>query len=700
MAIALVAIGVIRGATVSLVSHLSPYVAFELTALNVVIALAWLPVTLLAMWIIDAPITTTNRAITLLALGVASILVEPWLAVVLRHAGAPSTPFIRRLIGRSDTNALFYIAIIGACFAVQARRRQIASELATARVQAAAAGTQLHVLTLQLHPHFLFNALNLISQLAYESVESAQRAVGNLRALLVESLRHAGHREVTLGDELSFLRAYLEIQQARFRDRLRVTIDAPKDVERGAVPHLVLQPVVENAIVHGVAPRASAGSVEVSARRVNDRMILSVDDDGGGIPPEVKYGVGLTNTRLRLDELFGADHRLTIAPRKPHGTSVTIDIPFREPSADDSRANEEVVAPSESTDATRSIRVPSWLPIVAGWAAIAMIWTELGALPTPNRSPAFDYQATLVAYMINVGMWIALTPIVVRLARRFDLGARPSLRTILAHAGMSLFTAIVHTGGWLLALRGIGSPMFRQSYRSVFGWAIWDIAAYCAIVALATLLMFSARFRDSRVQVARAQARLALARVASLRLRLQPRVLLTSLDALARVIAEDAEAAEAAIARIGDLLRMLLSRSDQELVSLGDELQLLEAYLDVVGAPDVTRRDAFDPLCIAEAADELVPAMLLPSLAASFSGALQMIHAEVGDGRLNLIARSGGSVDDDAIRECLARLRSLYDGAERVSIEKDAAGRTIVELSLPRKTGTLISSEIYDLATA
>jgi len=696
--ITLVAIGVIRGVTVSLVAHVPTDAAFALTALNIVVALVWLPVTVLAMRTIDARISERERALALIALGVASIVIEPWLAVVFRYAGAPTTPFIRRLVGRSDTNVLFYVAIVGACLAVRARRRQIASELATARVEAAAAGAQLHVLTLQLHPHFLFNALNLISQLAYESADSAQRAVANLRALLVESLRHAMHREVPLGDELSFLRAYLEIQQARFRDRLRVTIDAPGDVERAAVPHLVLQPIVENAIVHGIAPHSSAGSVDVSARRSHDRMILTVEDDGSGIASNVQHGVGLTNTRLRLEQLFGTDHRLTLAPKRPNGTSVTIDIPFREAgSPGDDPAETERIVPVEDKDSIRS-RVPSWLPIVAGWAAIAMIWTELGALPELNRPRGFDYTATLIAYMINVALWVVLTPVVVRLANRFDLGERPTLRRVVAHAALSVLTATVHTGTWLIILRTIASPVFLENFRSMFGWAIWDIAAYCAIVALATVVAFSARFRDSRLLITRAQARLSSARVASLRLRLQPRVLLTSLDALAKVIAVDAEASEAAIARIGDLLRMLLSRSSHEFVSLGDELELLGAYLDVIG----NRGPRAGPPSMSDVVDEIVPAMLLPSLAAACRGSLDVLRADVAGGRLNMLLRSGASgTDDDAVRECLDRLHSLYAGNERVSIRRDPGQRTIIELDLPRtEPDTTPASEMYDLATA
>ena len=697
-------IGVVRAVVIIVLSHLPAIAAITLSAANIVLSLVWLPVTIVASQLAESKLTKIQRTATFVVLGVVSVIAETWASGILHWAGAPGTPFIRRLVGRSDTNLLFYVAILGACFAARGRRRQIASELSGARLQAAAAGAQLHVLTLQLHPHFLFNALNLISQLAYESVEAAQRAVANLRGLLVESLRHAVHREVTLDDELSFLRAYLEIQQARFRDRLHVTITSSRDVARAAVPHLVLQPIVENAIVHGISPRASAGRVEISARRSNDRLILSIDDDGRGIAADARDGVGLRNTRLRLEQLFGADHTLALSPRDPRGTHVTIDLPFRE--VPEIGAGVDDVGDSAATSVEAAVpsprRVPSWLPIVAGWAAVAMIWTEIGALPNPNRAVAFNYAATLIAYSINVGLWMLLTVFVVGVARRFDLGRRPTMAMVLTHLVVGTVTSVVHTAVWLATLYAIGSPVFSEMLRSMFGWAIWDLAAYAAVVALSTVVAFSARFRDSRLAIARSQARLSSARVASLRLRLQPRVLLSSLDALARVIALDAEASEATIARIGDLLRMLLARADREFVTLGEELELLDAYLDVVRAPSSRANAPLDLPRLTEPLDELVPAMLFPTLAAALQGEIEIMRLQRRDDRLEIAIRSTSSTPDSAaLAECLGRLHNLYGGAERTSVETDESGRTIVELGLPRQEDRSVpTSDIYDLASA
>src|SRR5206468_686681 len=163
---------------------------------------------------------------------------------------------------------------------------------------------------------------NLISQLAYESVAEALRTLANLRGLLVQSLDHAGRREASLRDELGFLTAYLEIQQSRFRDQLDVTLDVDPATLPAAVPHLLLQPLVENAIVHAIGPRAERGAIRIAATRGGGRLRVTIQDDGPGVALPVREGLGLSNTRLRLEQLFDADHRFTIERAAGGGTMV------------------------------------------------------------------------------------------------------------------------------------------------------------------------------------------------------------------------------------------------------------------------------------------------------------------------------------------------------------------------------------------
>lgn len=190
---------------------------------------------------------------------------------------------------------------------------------------------RLQALKLQLQPHFLFNTLNTVTALVHTDPRAAERMVSGLSELLRFSLGTSGDQEILLERELQVLRYYLEIQQVRFHDRLSVSFDIDPAVERAYVPSLLLQPLVENAIKHGIGPRAAAGRIAISARRNGGNMLsLQVSDDGVGGPPDEsrREGVGLGNTRARLQSLYGESHRLEVGTRAEGGFLVSIEIPF------------------------------------------------------------------------------------------------------------------------------------------------------------------------------------------------------------------------------------------------------------------------------------------------------------------------------------------------------------------------------------
>lgn len=195
------------------------------------------------------------------------------------------------------------------------------------------AEAQLHSLRLQLQPHFLFNTLNTITALIGAEPRAAERMVAGLSELLRASLRLADEQEVPLARELAHLRLYVDIQQTRFGDRLDVAMDVDPAVRSALVPSLLLQPLVENAIRHGIAPRASGGRISVRASRDADDLRLEVRDDGvGAVTLDgvlAREGVGLTNTRERLRRLHGARHRFAYESRVGSGFAVRITVPYR-----------------------------------------------------------------------------------------------------------------------------------------------------------------------------------------------------------------------------------------------------------------------------------------------------------------------------------------------------------------------------------
>ncbi|MGH7468005.1 MAG: sensor histidine kinase [Longimicrobiales bacterium] len=226
------------------------------------------------------------------------------------------------------TNMLPFIAVAAAAQALEARTRARDRELEAARMKGQLAEARLAALSAQLQPHFLFNTLQAISTLIPRDPIAADRVLASLSDLLRELLRH-GEQEVPLEEELRVLEPYLDISRTRFGNRLSITIHADQEARRALVPFFVLQPLVENALHHGVGSRVGAGSVHIDAARVGDRLWLSVTDDGPGEPGEPGRGVGLANTRERLQELYGSAGTLEYGPRQEGGFDVRIGIPYR-----------------------------------------------------------------------------------------------------------------------------------------------------------------------------------------------------------------------------------------------------------------------------------------------------------------------------------------------------------------------------------
>ncbi|HLJ97284.1 MAG TPA: histidine kinase [Gemmataceae bacterium] len=241
-------------------------------------------------------------------------------------------------IARFHQNVLSYWIVFGISQAVDYYHRYRERELHASQLQAQLAQAQLQLLKMQLHPHFLFNTLNAISALVHQDVELADRMIARLGELLRATLENANLQEVPLRQELEFIQPYLEIEQARLGPRLRVRFAVDAAAMDSLVPNMILQPLVENAIRHGIAPRAEPGTIEISAQRDNGTLRLTVRDDGPGIrgprPFESPSGLGLANTRARLRQLYGPDHGLEMANAAQGGFEVLLTIPFRERPSD------------------------------------------------------------------------------------------------------------------------------------------------------------------------------------------------------------------------------------------------------------------------------------------------------------------------------------------------------------------------------
>jgi signal transduction histidine kinase len=227
-------------------------------------------------------------------------------------------------------NLLIYWVIVSVSHAFDYYRQMQERELRAADLEKRLAQARLQTLQMQLNPHFLFNSLHAISALVHKDADLADQMITRLSDLLRYALESTDAHEVPLRQELDFLRRYLEIEQTRFGDRLAVRLEIAPETLDALVPNLLLQPLVENAIRHGIEPRAKPGRIELRSRVESGQLKLEVCDNGVGLSPgrKVEEGVGLSNTRARLRQLYGDRHRFALSERPGGGLAVSLELPF------------------------------------------------------------------------------------------------------------------------------------------------------------------------------------------------------------------------------------------------------------------------------------------------------------------------------------------------------------------------------------
>ena len=236
----------------------------------------------------------------------------------------------------SDIWMYWPLVCIQALIDSQARTR--ARDRLAARLGMELAGARLELLRAQIHPHFLFNTLHSIAALIRIDRAAAEDMVADLAEVLRASFADPALQETTLRRELELVRCYMRIQSRRFSDRMTVTFRVPGQTLEAPVPVLVLQPLVENAVVHGVSPAERSCTIEISSQRAADQLVLRVTDDGAGLTSTHARGVGLSNIERRLSALYGEDHSFELARREGGGAVATVRIPYRRLESERTRA--------------------------------------------------------------------------------------------------------------------------------------------------------------------------------------------------------------------------------------------------------------------------------------------------------------------------------------------------------------------------
>lgn len=233
-------------------------------------------------------------------------------------------------------------------------------DLIAARLQTELARAQLDLLRAQIHPHFLFNTLNSIAGLMHEDVNAADDMLNDLSYMLRQALDSQTNQEITLDKELELLEAYVRIQKRRFEERLEFTVDVTPSIREALVPAFVCQPLVENAIRHGVDGQSGVGKIAIKGFRKDTSVVLEIYDNGRGLPASYSEGVGLSNIRRRLAQLYGVRQSMNLASNEGRGVTVTIELPFQRAAGEPKR---EIDGDSNSNRGRRT----------AGTAAPALI---------------------------------------------------------------------------------------------------------------------------------------------------------------------------------------------------------------------------------------------------------------------------------------------------------------------------------------
>ncbi len=291
----------------------------------------WIPQTVFALWLAERlPLDqgTWRRRVPVYLLAVGAVIVlRAWIVFTTNqwvgwYTTLPS--FGTVLTTSMANNILLFPLMAGLGHALVFARRYRERDEQLARVE-------LQHLKMQLHPHFLFNTLNTVNAYVRSDPEVASGMITRLSELLRHALDSTGTQEVALQEELRVLGAYIDIEQLRFEDRLRVEWKIDPATLAARVPHLILQPLVENAVRHGIASRSAVGTISIAAARRNGSLHLQVSDDGVGLhhSPAGGAGVGLSNTRNRLQQLYGTGGSLEMEASETGGVCVNLTIPFR-----------------------------------------------------------------------------------------------------------------------------------------------------------------------------------------------------------------------------------------------------------------------------------------------------------------------------------------------------------------------------------
>jgi two-component system, LytTR family, sensor kinase len=566
------------------------------------IALLWTVLSaIIAVWHLRARRLSADLW-TLIALHLPLLLAAAWVDAALArwmlpilNPAARMGPMWNLISSYADFDLVSYAAVVAVVEALIVRRALAGRQRQTMRLEHSLTRARLDYLEAQLQPHFLFNSLGAVSELAFDAPATASLVLQQLSAVFRTALAQRAD-EVTLGEELIALEPYLDIQRVRFADWLTIEYDIGDSAVDCLVPRFILQPLVENAIRHGLAGRSAAGTIRIRAAVENGDLVLRVSDDGVGLARAARpgHGIGLANVRERLSILYG-DDRLRLFDG-PSGGGVTAEV--RVPRA---RRNPATAGGADShqepeTGAPASPRIPRILTRPAArlalvWSVCAGIWIQQSYiyLLVRHRLDQTTWRSLVGFDLTNALLWALLTPLVLRGVRRFPVRRPRAWLRVLALAAAGFVVTVVHIELLRLLTRQ-SAPLWSSTFLSNL---IVDLGIFGVLVVIAHRAVLAEWLREREADTSALEHELALASDRSAELRRIPPILLQSLDGIAAKVRHDPAATERQLARLADYLRVALECADPQGVT-HDRRRRLDAAAVALRdsgayAPELTR---------------------------------------------------------------------------------------------------------------
>jgi two-component system, LytTR family, sensor kinase len=528
--------------------------------------LCWIALTI-GIWAWVALLDRRPRSrLALAGAHVLGVLVAAFVDGVWRNAtqrafyGGPEKSLVPTMLYFLDLTVAAYVAVVLLKRIADTHDAVIRQERRQLTLRAELAGAQLAYLETQLQPHFLFNSLGAVLELAHESPSTAARMIRQLAALLRFAV-HGRGQTVTLAQELDALEPYLEIQRLRFADWLTISRDATPEALRVSVPRMTLQPIVENAIRHGLADRTERGHIGIHASLEGQELCLHVEDNGVGLGKSSDidaWGIGLRNLSSRLRTLYGDQATVTLRTAPGGGAMTEVRLP-----ADVAPTQ---LGPIEEDDDTPIELPPERLPelfrrnalltIVTGWVMWGLFWVQLNlAWMSIFARRALPWSWPVVAdYGTGVLVWAAITPLMLAAARRNSLLSGVRWWRATLHLVLACGFALMHVAAWQLLVRS-ERPLWASGY---FETMLWTVMLYAVLLALSSYHEFAARRRERETATARLRAEIAEAELTSSSLRFDPENVLARLEVLAEMVMRDVSTAERALTQLAQRLRATL----------------------------------------------------------------------------------------------------------------------------------------------